>query len=82
MLKSLHDRSFSFESIFRDVAETGDEEQVRGTRQRKNGTNQRLVIIINEVTDGARGQVRFCSLFSFSRFLCSSTIPRFSNIRF
>ena len=28
MLKSLHDRSFSFESIFRDVTNmTGDEEQ-------------------------------------------------------
>ena len=27
MLKSLHGRSFSFESIFRVVTETGDEEQ-------------------------------------------------------
>ena len=27
VLKSLHDRSFSFESIFRDVTKTGDEEQ-------------------------------------------------------
>lgn len=27
MLKSLQDRSFSFESIFRDVTKTGDKEQ-------------------------------------------------------
>ena len=82
MLKSLQDRSFSFESIFRDVTKTGDEEQDEGLDNQKNGTNQRLVIIINEVTDGARGQARFCSHFSFSCFPRSFTIPRFSNIRF
>ena len=96
MLKSFHDRPFSFESTLREVTKTREEEQVKGSQRdnEKMKKNQRTCNF-NEVTDRVRVQVRFCSHFSFSHYtsrarspfpifpfpVLVSVIPRFSNIR-
>ena len=97
MLKSFHDRPFSFESILRDVTKTREEEQVKGS-QRDNEKMKKIreLVILMRLLIGVVFKIGFVPTFHFpiifprarSPFpifpfpVLARVIPRFSNIRF